>query len=394
MLFAEPPRFADPAWKTKVFLALLTAGLAAPFHSVDAAGPGTSAATFLTLGFGARPLALGESFVALADDVSALHYNPAGLAFSPVDRFGPRPYEMLFSHALHIQDIKMTQAGFLRRPLGMSVTHLTLGGIERRTSETAAPEGHFGASDLSLAVSYGRKWEETGFGATGKLIRQQIGEYSATAYAVDLGALRRLERWPVSIGAGLVNLGTPVRFIERSAPLPLSWRVGAAYGMSKSFPHILSSQVDFPRDNAPVFRMGLEYAGFGPFALRAGYRTTSHTQKDAVLGRALGSSASGVAEFYGMFMGVGFRSRTGSLDYTVLPYGELGSAHRFSFSLRFGGQGPAGERVSGLSPILSNQREALIGQQPPAAPASASPAPADPVSVSSFSAEASGGARP
>ena len=298
-----PPFPAVSARKTKVFSLLLAVIFACANHGVKAAGPGTSAATFLTLGFGARPLALGESFVALADDVSALHYNPAGLAFPSQGA----PYEMLFSHALHIQDIKMTQAGFLRRPLGVSITHLTLDGIERRTSETAQPEGHFGASDLALAVSYGRRWEGTGLGVTTKLVRQQIGEYSATAYAVDLGALRRLERWPVSLGAGLANLGTPVRFIERSAPLPLSWRVGAAYGMTRSFPHILSAQVDFPRDNSPVFRLGMEYVGFGPFALRAGYRTSSNTQKDAVMGRALGRYASGIAEFYGMLMGEGFR---------------------------------------------------------------------------------------
>ena len=50
----------------------------------------------------------------------------------------------------------------------------------------------------------------------------------------------------------------------------------------------------------------------------------------------LGSSAPGLAEFYGMFMGVGFRTKYGNMDYTLLPYGELGNAHRFSFSLRFG----------------------------------------------------------
>ena len=211
-----PPFPAVSARKTKVFSLLLAVIFACANHGVKAAGPGTSAATFLTLGFGARPLALGESFVALADDVSALHYNPAGLAFPSQGA----PYEMLFSHALHIQDIKMTQAGFLRRPLGVSITHLTLDGIERRTSETAQPEGHFGASDLALAVSYGRRWEGTGLGVTTKLVRQQIGEYSATAYAVDLGALRRLERWPVSLGAGLANLGTPRGSSSGARPCP------------------------------------------------------------------------------------------------------------------------------------------------------------------------------
>ena len=40
----------------------------------------SSAAQFLKLGFGARALGMGESFVAIADDISAIHYNPAGLA--------------------------------------------------------------------------------------------------------------------------------------------------------------------------------------------------------------------------------------------------------------------------------------------------------------------------
>ncbi len=57
-----------------------------------ASGPGTSAATFLELGFGARPLGLGEAYVAVADDVSALHYNPAGLAYAPSLSLGPEAH--------------------------------------------------------------------------------------------------------------------------------------------------------------------------------------------------------------------------------------------------------------------------------------------------------------
>ncbi|MBI5244093.1 MAG: hypothetical protein HY922_10530, partial [Elusimicrobia bacterium] len=60
-----------------------------------------------------------------------------------------------------------------------------------------------------------------------------------------------------------------------------------------------------------------------------------------VLGKALGSTASGLSEFYGMFMGAGFRSKALDFDYTLLPYGELGNAHRFSISMRFGSSGAA-----------------------------------------------------
>ena len=37
--------------------------------------------SFWELGMGARPLALGEAFTGIADDGSALFYNPAGLAW-------------------------------------------------------------------------------------------------------------------------------------------------------------------------------------------------------------------------------------------------------------------------------------------------------------------------
>ncbi|TBR20939.1 PorV/PorQ family protein [bacterium] len=330
--------------------------------SAYAAGPGTSAATFLNLGFGARPLALGESFVAVADDVSAVHYNPAGLAFAPslASRQSQRRYEMLASHAMHIQDIRLSQFGFLARPWGFSLTHLSLDGIERRTSETLQPEGSFGASDLLFGVSYGRRLVDygVGLGASGKYIKQSIGEYSASAYALDLGALYRLQSAPVSLGASVVNLGTRVKFVDQAYPLPLTLRLGAAYGMTARFPHALTIQLDLPRDNAPNVRLGMEYLGFGPFALRAGYRTTSAAQRSAALGKALGSSAPGLAEFYGMFMGAGFRSKYGSMDYTLLPYGELGNAHRFSFTVRFGGPNsfplvethPAGETLAGVAP--------------------------------------------
>lgn len=312
--------------------------LISPLQSAIAAGPGTSAATFLQLGFGARPLALGEAYVAMADDASTLHYNPAGLALPArvTDGGNGSRYEMMASHALHIQDIRLSQMGLMARPWGVSLTHLQLGGIERRTSETATPEGRFGASDMMLGVSYGRTFGSWGTGATLKTVRQTIGEYSASAWAVDFGLLRRFKSYPVSFGASIVNLGQKVTFIEDGFALPTSLRVGVTYGMSKHFPHALSLQLEKPRDNVLNLRIGMEYLGFGPFALRAGYRTVTGVQRSAALGKQLGSEAPGLSEFYGMFLGTGFKTKFGNVDYTLLPYGELGNAHRLSFSLRFG----------------------------------------------------------
>ena len=314
---------------------LLVAALALAPASALAGGPGTSAAPFLNLGFGARVSAMGEAVMGMADDVSTVYYNPAGLALPSPAQDG-RPYEMLLSHSLHVQDIRVTQFGFSRRPYAVHITQLGVGGIERRTSETAQSEGEFGASDLALSVAHGRRVGPIGAGAAVRFIRQTIGERSATAYALDLSALHRFESRPVSVGLGIMNVGTAVRFVDQAYPLPTTIRAGATYGLSKRFPHALNLQLDFPRDAAPIIRFSLEYLGFGPFSLRAGYRTHSGAQREAALGKSLGTTASGLSEFYGMFMGVGFRSRVGTLDYSITPYGELGSTHRFSIGLRFG----------------------------------------------------------
>jgi hypothetical protein len=318
-------------------LAFFSAFLISSLPSARAAGPGTSAATFLDLGFGARPLGMAEAYVAMADDVSAVYYNPAGLSLPPpAMRAAPGAYEMLFTHTLYIQGISLDQLGLLRRPWGLSITNLRVGGIEGRTLETDSAS-NLSASDLAVGVSYGRPVGPVALGATLKYIHESIGSNSADAYAVDLGALHRFESYPVSVGADLANFGTKVRFIDQPAPLPTVLRTGVTYGQTKSFPHSLSLQIDFPRDGDPDVRLGAEYQGFGPFALRIGYRTFNSGQRDAVLGKTLGSTASGFSGFYGLFLGMGLQTKLGNLDYAIMPYGELGLAHRLSLGLRFGG---------------------------------------------------------
>jgi hypothetical protein len=309
---------------------------AAPRRAAALGGTGSSAAPFLELGFGARAVALADAFAPVADDAAAAHYNPAGLAL-PAPRAAGRPYELLLSQAMLVEDVKMTQAAFAMRPFAFHLTRLSLGGIEARTSETAAPDSTFGASDLALGVSWGAKAADIGFGVTGKYINQTIGARSASAFAMDLGALKRFESRPVSVGASLANVGTKIRFIDQAFPLPAVLRVGAAYGLSKSFPHVVSLQLDMPRDSGPVLRLGAEYAGFGPMCIRFGYRTRSGAERAASVGSALGSTASGLSHFYGMTMGAGLRTPYGEFDYALAPYGELGTAHRLSYAHRFGG---------------------------------------------------------
>jgi len=52
----------------------------------DVSGVGTNAAAFLEIGVGARAMAMGGAYGAVANDASALYWNPAGIAWAPTTR--------------------------------------------------------------------------------------------------------------------------------------------------------------------------------------------------------------------------------------------------------------------------------------------------------------------
>ena len=299
---------------------------------------GTTSAAFLRLGFGARATALGDAFTARADDASATYWNPAGMSLLP-------SRELLAEHDLHIQDISINRLAFVqplgasgsgaRKAVGFSLSYLSLGGIEARTGNTAQPEGTFGASDFYGAASYSHPLGETlTLGVTGKFIQQKIGADSASTYAADIGVLQRLGRFQV--GATLTNLGPPIKFIDRSFPLPQALRGGVSFD-AVPVPVRLSAEAEALKgEPGAIYRMGMEYAAGKMLALRGGYLSGSGATRSALTGGPLGSSSGGgLGGFVGMTGGFGLRVGAYAVDYAFVPYGELGNSHKMSFSVRF-----------------------------------------------------------
>lgn len=302
---------------------LLLAALLAPAGRLSAAQ--APAAQFLNLGFGARALGMGEAFTAVADDISCVYYNPAGLAAGNGGR------ELSFTHAWHVQDTAVSQAAYLKRPYAASLTYFSSGDMEGR-DDLANPTGNFTASDYAFSLARGFGLGPLSAGVSGKVISQRIKTSGATSVAADLGLLYRFEGTPYSLGASLLNFGTKVKFETDSFPLPLTFRTGAAARFSGGL--LLALDFEFPNYGAADARLGAEYRGIEGIALRAGYRTSPSAQRDALLANGFGG-VSGVSAMYGLFAGVGFEYSGFDLDYALLPYGDLGSAHRFSLGYKF-----------------------------------------------------------
>ena len=95
-------------------------------------GPGTTGAAFLKLGAGSRPVAMGEAFVAAADDINALYWNPAGLALADGK-------QVSFVHTEWFQSIRYEYLAYCQQALGgtigAGITYLYIDGIGRSSAK-------------------------------------------------------------------------------------------------------------------------------------------------------------------------------------------------------------------------------------------------------------------
>ena len=138
--------------------------------SVDRVG--TTAAQFLKIGAGARPIGMGSAYTALATDILAVYWNPAGL--SRINRNG----EAIFNHAQWLADTKYNFAAFSMN-LG-SVGSIALQVISFNTPEQPVrtvnnPEGDgrfWDATSFAMGITYARNLtDQFSIGFSLKLMR-------------------------------------------------------------------------------------------------------------------------------------------------------------------------------------------------------------------------------
>ena len=179
--------------------------------AVDVSKTGTTAASFLEISVGAPAIGMGGAFVSLANDGTALYWNPAGIATITGT-------EAILSHTDWIADTKFDFAGLVLPvgsfgTLGFSLTSLTMADMAVTTVEMPDGTGeYFSASDLAAGLSYARPLTDRfSIGFTAKFIQESIWHETASAFAMDVGTIFKTDLFGgMVIGATLSNFGTPM----------------------------------------------------------------------------------------------------------------------------------------------------------------------------------------
>ncbi|MEK9138258.1 MAG: PorV/PorQ family protein, partial [Bacteroidota bacterium] len=164
-----------------------TSALAQLVPNLGGQRTGISAFQFLKLGVGARGVAMGESFVAVANDVSALYWNPAGLTQFKED-------QAMASHTEYVVDIKHDFFGIVyhitdQDAVGASFSSLYMKDMEITTEAQPFGTGrYFTFGDIAVGLTYSKRMtDQFSFGATVKYVEETLDVLKMRSVMVDLG---------------------------------------------------------------------------------------------------------------------------------------------------------------------------------------------------------------
>ena len=329
-------------------------------------GVGTRAAEFLTIPVGPRGSAMGGAYAAAADEVTAIYWNPAGLAF--LDQ-----REVFLTVIERPLDIRYTYGAIAvplwdgRLVVGSFISVLTSGDQEITTE--FQPEGtgaFYSAYSLSAGGAVAFNFSDRfSAGLVVKNVHEDIFGLTQSALAFDMGTNYHEDILgvPVRLAFTVRNLGTNMRFggdkLKVSVPpediypgnnigrlprfaerqtsnfeLPTSFHISASADfLNKGANHLLAAVDVAENSNLPVsFSVGAEFTRRINDKSQAAIRAGWSVQQDEL-------ELKGRERLRGLSFGGGYVYRLYQLtiraDYAYRDLGLLGANHTYSLSFRF-----------------------------------------------------------
>ena len=308
----------------------------------------SAGATFLRMNIGSHAQGMGNAYTAIAASTNGMHYNPAGMGFGS-DR------EVMFFHSKWFQDISVENVTFMypfttRWSLGTSISYLHMPELTRYEIDPASggplETGKFRVYNMIAMAGVGfRVSDHMSLGTNVKFFQEQLESVTAEGVAFDVGLLTRVPNTGLRFGAAVQHIGPPVKYIEKSEVLPMTYKAG----MALKFAGNSTVAVDVAKTVGKEVEVlpGLELGLSDNFFMRGGYQFSNNP-----------TESSGFAAGFGLELLDEHR-----INYVYVPYGDLGDTHRAEVVFHLGsassGKSRYGE-VNSVSAPTNNRARDII----------------------------------
>ncbi|NOX65086.1 MAG: PorV/PorQ family protein [Chlorobi bacterium] len=317
---------------TILLLLLTVKSNAQLFPTLGGQRAGISTLQFLKIGVGGRAAAMGDAFIAVADDASSLYWNPAGLVFA-------KQNEVMFSHNQWVADISQEFIGGFFKfsandAVGVSLTALHM--ADMKVTNEVNPFGtgqYFSFGDIAITVTYSRKMtDQFSFGGSIRYVEETLDKLKMRGVMIDLGTMYWTGLGTTRFAVAITNFGNELapdgevklwgdRTVSdwQSFSPPTMFRIGFAMEPWQNDHNRITAsiQLNHPNDNSENVSIGAEYSYNEILNLRGGYKVNADEQSFTA--------------------GAGVRLPLGianvSVDYAFAQFSRLGATHRFSIIL-------------------------------------------------------------
>ncbi|MGQ9604297.1 MAG: PorV/PorQ family protein [bacterium] len=273
----------------------------------------SNAMPFLRMGVGARALAMGGAFTAIADDATAAYWNPAGLA--KIEHI-----EATFMYAANMAvDRQLNYFAYGhwlgKGGLGLSWLNAGMSDIAKRDA-SGNPLGFEDFGNNAIMISYGMEIGSLMLGGSAKILHQNMMGESDTGFGLDFGGMFNVTD-NVTAAIMVRDIGSQYGDDE----VPINWRFGTAVrAMDNAF--VIGFDVDkVEKIDDFKIHLGAEYG----MEVYPGYHAFFRAGLNSVEDKAFTT-------------GIGIRVPHLQFDYSYITEPEeepFGTSHRLSVTARF-----------------------------------------------------------
>lgn len=296
------------------------------FSAIAFAEQGTTAAAFLKLDEGIRPVSLGGAFTGAADDVNAIMYNPSGLSqLKGIE--ATSMFSIWFAGIYYGYAAGAFPAGDIGT-FGVGIVYVGTNDIPRWDA-AGMPGAAFSAYDLDVNLGYGTAInKELSLGLTLKIFDEQIDSSGAFGFGADVGALYKVPGIKdLQLGMAITNLGPKFGFGE-AFWLPIEFKIGASYKGIRNM--MLNIDYIQPIETYGILAMGMEYWYRDLLVVRLGFQFQGKFDLNEWYENFAGPDIMG-----SLVLGAGIKIDIYEIDYAYRQFGVLESTHRIGLTLKF-----------------------------------------------------------